>query len=377
MKRRLTALFLLSLLTLPWFTQAKETYAIRDIRQQAAQGWKGSYKAHGRDITVDVMPQIPSVDAVPVYRVKHLAVPVSLPANEPLWHPVRDDGPGEFLVQRSAPGEEPAGSLRVGGEKISAKGWRVWHEGFTPELQPISGNPITFGDIASWLGSTLVSLGLNPGIIQLIQPEYIESHAFYTQVEGEFLAPGWASFHWPQIISGIPVVGTFHRAFIQPNFEGGTRTDISLVYRQPDNFWLGVHLVQPVETITEDLALAGFPQVINTLEKEISAGFLRQVLHMKLGYALFEAPGYTSRQVSDKTRSFYAFPIWSIGCIYVSDPKKKADPVFVDETDPYFYDPHNTLAYREIMINAQTGQLINPKSRKVDAIIYPGVVIKE
>jgi hypothetical protein len=356
MRKRLTALILLTILILPLFTQAMEAYSIKDIRQQAAQGWKGSYKAHGREIAVDVMPQIPVVDAVPVLRVQHLEVPVSLPANDPLWHPVRDDGPGEFLVQRSAPGQEPAGALHVGGENISAKGWRVWYEGFAPELMPLSGNPITFGEIASWLGGTLVSLGLDPGIIQLSQPEDIQSHAYYGAKEGEYLAPGWASFHWQQIISGIPVVGIFHRAFFESHFEGGTRTDISLVYRQPDNFWLGVHLVQPVETIAEDLPLAAFSQ-----------------LHIKLGYALFEAPGYTSKQVTDKTRSFYAFPIWSIGSIYVSDPKKAAAPVYVDHIDPYFYDPHNSLAYREIMVNAQTGQLINPQSRKVDAIIYPGI----
>lgn len=373
MKKRLLALFLLTAIALPLFAQAKTGYSIAEVRQQAAQGWKQTYKAHGREIAVDVMPQVPAADKVPVSRVQHLEVPVTLPADDPLWHPIRDDGPGEFLVQRSVPGEEPAGSIRMGGEKISAKGWRVWYEGFAPELMPLSGNPITFGEIASWLGGTLVSLGLDPGIIQLSQPEDIQSHAYYGAKEGEYLAPGWASFHWPQMLHSLPVVGTFHRAFFQFGPEGGTRTEVRLVYRQPDNFWLGVHLVQPVETIAEDLPLAGFSQVVGTLEKEIAAGFLRQVLHMKLGYALFEAPGYTQKQIRDKSRSFYAFPIWSIGCIYVTDPKKKADPIYVDHIDPYYYDPHNSLAYREIMVNAHTGKLINPQTRKVEAIIYPGI----
>ena len=373
MKKRFLSLMLLMLLALPQLGLAKNAYSITEVRQQAEKGWHKTYTAHGREIKVDVQPLVPAVDKVPVSRCQHQDFPITLPEGDPLWHKVRHDGPGSFLVQRSSPGEEPAGALLVGGEKLSAKPWRVWLEGFDLESAYINSNPITFGELTGWLSNTLKSLGLDPSMIDLMQPEEIMSHAYYAKDQVSFLAPGWSSFHWPQQLHGMPVMWKIFRAFTdQQNFDCGTRAELSLCYRQPDNFWLGIHLIQPVETLAEDIPLAGFDSVLKALEKEIEAGRLRQVLHMKLGYALFEAPGYTPKEVRNRERDFYAFPVWNIGCLYTRDPKKEVEPVFVAEEDPHFFHPQNSLSYREILVNAQTGRLLNPLGKMNKAVIYPG-----
>jgi len=66
--------------------------------------------------------------------------------------------------------------------------------------------------------------------------------------------------------------------------------------------------------------------------------------------------------------------VWRIGCQYVKDAKTKVSEVFVDKEDPYFYDPKNSLTYREILVNAQTGELINPLKPSVKAVTYPGMI---
>ncbi len=331
---------LLTLLALPQLGLAKNAYSITEVRQQAEKGWQKNYKAHGREIKVDVQPQVPAVDKVPVSRCQHQDFPITLPEGDPLWHKVRHDGPGSFLVQRSSPGEEPAGALLVGGEKLSAKPWRVWLEGFDLESAYINSNPITFGELTGWLSNTIKSLGLDPSVIDLMQPEEIMSHAYYAKDQVSFLAPGWSSFHWPQQLHGMPVMWKIFRAFTdQQNFDCGTRAELSLCYRQPDNFWLGIHLIQPVETLAENIPLAGFDSVLKTLEKEIEAGRLRQVLHMKLGYALFEAPGYTPKQVRNRERDFTPSPSGTSAACTPGTLKKRWSPSLWLRRIPIFSTP--------------------------------------
>lgn len=375
--KRMLALLMAALCLLPALAQAKSYYTIQEVKAQAAAGWQKSYQAKGREITIDVMPQVPEVDKVTVSRCQHQDINYTIPQDDPLWRDLRVDGLGRFFIQYSPQGEEPAGALVVNGEKRSAKPWRTSYMGFSPDTAYIPGNPTTFGEITAWLQGVMASLGLDAGIIHLAEPESISTHAFYGPREGEFLAPGWASFNWPQMLHGLPIIGEFSRAFVfgRSQLSAGTRADFSLCYKGPDSFWLGVDTVAPVEILAEDIPLSGFDKVIDSLEKEIEAGRLRQVLDMKLGYYLFEAPGYTQPPQNtpyDRTRSFYALPVWRLGCQYVESAKAKVREVYVDKIDPYFYDPKNSLTYQEIMVNAQTGELIDPLKPSIKAITYPG-----
>ena len=370
------AALMAALLFLPALAQAKRYYSIQEVKAQAAAGWQGSYQARGREIIVDVVPQVPDVDKVPVSVCRHQEINFTVPQDDPLWRDLRSNDLGEFFFSYGS-ADDAEGALRVDGKKVYALPWRTSYWGFLSETAYIPGNPITFGELTAWLSSVMNSLGFDPSIIQLSNPEAISAHAFYGPREGEFLAPGWASFSWPQMLHGLPIIGDFYMAFVREDSQwmAGTRTDISLCYTQPDDFWLGALLVNPVEMLAEDIPLSGLDKVIESLEKEIAAGRLRQVLDMKLGYFLFEAPGYTPpKGPLDKARSLYAFPVWRIGCQYVKDAKTKVSEVFVDKEDPYFYDPKNSLTYREILVNAQTGELINPLKPSVKAVTYPGMI---
>lgn len=352
MKKRLSSLVLLLILTLPFSGQAKNFYTVQEIKAQA----------HEREITIDVMLQVPDVDKVPVYLCQVLPVTLTIPPNDPLWQDGQRAFPGEFLVSYGPPGEDPAGILRVKGEYLSAKPWPVTYDGFSPDTAYIPGNPITFEEIGGWLLEQMKALGLDPGLIDVKQPDSITSHAYYGAREDEFLAPGWARFNWPQLIDGIPVWGRFHRAFLEPDFLAGTIAEVTLTYRQPDLFSLGGRLATPIKKTAEETPLIGFEAIIAALEGEIAQGRLRRVIHVKLGYALFEDRGFTPEKHLDFSRFLYAFPVWHIGCIYVRDAAGQA----ADVSDPY-----SAPYYREILVNAQTGELINPLKPSVEAVIYP------
>ena len=366
--KKVWAALLLTALALPLPGQAKEGYAIAEIRNQAARGWTQTYRAHGREIRVNVMPRIPEADKVPVSRCQSLSFPFTIPQDDPLWHSLRQEQPGDLFIQRSAPGEEPAGGLTVKGKRVSAKPWKVLYEGFSKEGAYIAGNPVTFGELSGWTGETLRTLGVDPAVIRADQPQEIRSHAFYGANEGEFLAPGWASFHWPQVIDGLPLLCGHPFSRVE---SGRAGTGVSLCYQSPDNFWIGVHLLTPVEKLAEDIPLAGFSRVVAALEEEIAAGRLRQVLQMRLGYALFEAPGYTARQVRDWERTFYLFPVWIVDAVHADSARAEAKPVYVEEEDPYFYDPHNSLSFAVLLINAQSGEMINRETRKAGEVSLP------
>ncbi len=371
------AALMAALLFLPALAQAKRYYSIQEVKAQAAAGWQGSYQARGREIIVDVMPQVPDVDKVPVSVCRRQDLSPTIPQADPLWRGLRMDYPGDFMINYGLKEEEPAGALMLGGKKVSALPWKSTYWDFSPEEAYIPGNPTTFGEITSWLPGVLSVLGFDPGIIDLNNPEQIYTHAFYGPREGEYLAPGWGAMTWPLLIHGLPVIGDYNKAFIfkNPSFNAGARAEVSLCYQRPDLFWLQVSMVASVETLAEDIPLSGFSEVLESLEQEIAAGRLRQVFDMKLGYHLFEAPGFAPPGGGrDLARPFYAFPVWRVGCLYVEDARQKVDPVFVEDEDPYFYDPKNTLSYHDILVNAQTGELINPLKPSVKAVTYPGMI---
>ena len=57
--------------------------------------------------------------------------------------------------------------------------------------------------------------------------------------------------------------------------------------------------------------------------------------------------------------TYYAKPMWKINCLYVSNPRAK-----LAETASYTDDERNSLDYLQLLVDAQTGELIGESSAK-------------
>lgn len=115
------------------------------------------------------------------------------------------------------------------------------------------------------------------------------------------------------------------------------------IYNQ-DQYSLTFELFQMLEVIQNDIPLASWPMIENTINQLVDTGNIRDILSITYrDLGLFNAP--------DKANEFFAAPYWDIECMWAASGK---------DEQPAYADPAS------IQLNAQTGQLLDPNSIAVD-----------
>lgn len=103
------------------------------------------------------------------------------------------------------------------------------------------------------------------------------------------------------------------------------------------------------------------------MSRKSPGGRLRKIYEIELGYVLYNEPNaYHARHETEKETealyrdvTYYAKPMWKINCLYVSNPRAK-----LAETASYTDDERNSLDYLQLLVDAQTGELIGESSAK-------------
>lgn len=111
--------------------------------------------------------------------------------------------------------------------------------------------------------------------------------------------------------------------------------------------------IQKTEQLEENVPLCSFDKVQNTVEKLIQNGYIRRVYALRFGYCCYR----------DVEGGNVLYPVWQIECDYAFDPSKQLSP---DESYPVMERMH----YSTMIVNAQTGEFMNPvklKDRLLDA----------
>lgn len=100
-----------------------------------------------------------------------------------------------------------------------------------------------------------------------------------------------------------------------------------------------------------------FDKVINTVEEEIEAGYVRKVFSVRFGYVLYNDPKAPERGELTDIGCFYGVPSWVVECIYVKNPKDVYDYEKWLKEDPEVNE-RNVMEYRMLIINAQSGKCL-------------------
>ena len=184
-------------------------------------------------------------------------------------------------------------------------------------------------------------------------------------------------------VEGIPVL-----SHVQESVRGESSTKLddaefwqpvvsSLTY----NGYLGdltsMHLVplKVQEVIVEDIPLLSFDELMAAVEGEINAGHIRKIYEIELGYVLYNEPGkfYTvetgkGRSAEGQTARYYARPMWQVTCLYkdTATGKLREKP---NDSD----DERNSLDYYQMLIDAQTGEVVRQTNAQ-DRCEYKGFV---
>ena len=118
-----------------------------------------------------------------------------------------------------------------------------------------------------------------------------------------------------------------------------------------NSFWLTIKWMKIEKEHEETVKLLPIEQIINTVEKEIKAGHVRNVYALKLGYIIY---------LNDRSPETYTlYPMWVLDCDYVENKNKEI------KVNPYSDDIRDCFSFERICINPETAEMmdfLNPKT---------------
>ena len=123
-----------------------------------------------------------------------------------------------------------------------------------------------------------------------------------------------------------------------------------------NSFWLTIKWMKIEKEHEETVRLLPIDQIINTVEKEIKAGHVRNVYALKLGYIIY---------LNDRSPETYTlYPMWVLDCNYVENKNKEI------KVNPYSDDIRDCFSFERICINPETAEMmdfLNPKTKMLYA----------
>lgn len=373
-------IMILAMLSFISAARAEEMYSVIDIRAQTPARWTQTYETKWRTITVDAEIRVPEVDKVPVMLVEGGADAALFTAEETGWDDIYarlgyslrwnnpwPDYPSKVDGKR-IDSQQSAGNDRYSG--IEADGCYV----------PMSGT--TLGEICDMVDGTLMQFGIDPGEYTYRTPFHMWSQRMFYYGKKKDALPGSLFVEFRAKLSGIPVLSHIFQSVYT---EGGwARDDEFLEYPNNRIIYHGygeymgtisLWCAKSVEVLAEDIPLCSFDTIRTAIEAEINAGHIRKIYEIELGYVLYNESGKyitskpgESRVAELAAARYYARPMWQINCLYkdTATGKLRSKPSDSD-------DERNTLDYYQLLIDAQTGEVVTRTNAK-DRCEYKGFI---
>ncbi|MEA5016430.1 MAG: hypothetical protein VB099_17885 [Candidatus Limiplasma sp.] len=394
-KAALVLLLVLAMLT-PLDSLARTQYMnIVELREQTPARWAQSYKTKWRTVEVDAAVTLPDTDAIPIVKVTH-GVPGIVPTlEESGWAEVERRYDSLVLYNGWKQAPKSVGGKRIN-QNAEAKG--TWRSGFAPESKYVPMSDIPYGEICGMIRENLSGFGYDPGQFALETPTEMWAQHWFLYGYKKDALPGQILLHARQKLNGLPIFHHIQEA-VRDHYHGESRTDemwarfgLSSGYDAYGEklSHLYVTAAQPIETLAEDVPLCAFDKVVVAIEPGISAGHIRKIYEVELGYVIYNEPGvYFSRKeplVEGRTppkeleeasakreeeleaARYYLRPMWQVNCLWVRSPGGK-----LRETASYTTDERNTLDYRQLLVDAQTGELVQ-ESTAQDRCEFKGFI---
>ena len=115
--------------------------------------------------------------------------------------------------------------------------------------------------------------------------------------------------------------------------------------------------------IVDDVPLCGIEQVIHSIEEAIQKGYVRNVYTLRFGYCCY----------LDVNENIILCPIWEVECDYMFKPEQNMADYKENSEVPI----PSRLYYRTMIVNAQTGEFMNPVELKEKLLDCPEIITWE
>lgn len=339
-------------------TADEKRYTIQDILKQAASGWHQTYQAYGRTVAADIPIQVPDAAAFPALIAEPMPALGSIPITDFRGYNLENSkffNEAGFFRWDSIAGEIKTESARKNRKDTSK----------VTEIPPV----IRFFNQLEW--DTAYALN-SPSTVRDADTLMKSTWEKYFPSEKVDLMPHWANVYgdpqaplmvyFDQVMRGIPVLGysmnSFSRYSVtlkQENrgYVGGIAIiqDLSDIGLEDMSYSTQYSLLREQREMEPDLPLCGLDRVIGTYEKLIGEGKLRTVQSLRLGYVVWYNKG--------DPESYTLLPAWVLeGELFRNADEERLRPLTKYSGTPGEYGP--------ILVNAQTGGLIDPWNKNPD-----------
>ena len=387
MKKFLTVLCVL-LLVPTLATANSNMVSISELRQQVEtmERWTQTYEAHGRTIEVDIPIYIPNEKELAVYDCSAYTEYIKNPNsddknnvysyNENLRELTKEnDGTSEADIEVYGKGTElrimlnnPEDLLgKNKNDNIKIKEYGFYQYQVDDKVTYAENNEMSLEEAEKYLEEI---------VEYFIKDEYNGIDIDYIKIAGrgrktksytdeelgeyvDYYPKGSYFFNYYQTLHKIPIMMTIIATLNnkQENkiygdlFEyWGTTGGICQIMDR-NSYWLTIKWMKIEKEHEETVKLLPIEQIINTVEKEIKAGHVRNVYALKLGYIIY---------LNDRSPETYTlYPMWVLDCDYVENKNKEI------KVNPYSDDIRDCFSFERICINPETAEMmdfLNPKT---------------
>lgn len=365
----------------------EQMQSIVALRASTPAIWKAVYEAHGRKISVDIPILIPTVRVFPIVQVTGMPPSSLLDVNpegiNSPWGQVLD-GIGVINSPLYFRWDKP--DMKTSNDLAAA---HPTPKGLVGSLRILTVNHIDMDASYAYKNSGTMQQAKEflegvwdqyfPGVpLDMLPYRIYAGQEMRERVEGDGTAKekiwedyeGYLYCEFHQVINGIPFIDVIERAYT--TYAGGMKLPVSDDYfkmpfiNQPprcvaminggkhygvDGLRTAIFSAVAVKkTIADDVPLCSFSQVLSTFETLIEQGKLRSVDALRLGYV-----GWYNKSDSG---TLTLLPFWVLeGELFESSTKKS--PLFDDGYDDADSIYPNSAEYGMMMVNAQTGELID------------------
>lgn len=116
--------------------------------------------------------------------------------------------------------------------------------------------------------------------------------------------------------------------------------------------------------VCKDIPLCDMEGVLESIEERIKAGNIRKVHALRFGYCCYKG---------EKDGDILLYPVWEVECDYYYNPKEETKNYEEIEDAPIT----SGLQYRTMIVNAQTGEFMDPFELKDKILDCPEIITWE
>ena len=376
MKHVVSAILALVTVLLPLAGYADQAYySIREIYEQSPDRWQGEYtNARGETVMVDCPIIVPDAETAPVLRA--------------IWYPPLDNAfQREFAAPSKADANRYMASSKddttifmynyqniwterdINRKHRDARAYFLW-EDIEWDKSCAFQNPLTVREAFEVIDGKAREIYTRYGGYGYypIEPAYGVWTSYVTDKNGTPERDiGYYGFWGFETIRGIPVLGSTRVGFGAIDCGNPSESISEVKYyvlnvEAEDGYGFAAHLMAEEELLHEDIPLMHFQVAKPQIEQLIEEGRVRTIYNVRLGYEIYLEPDHNQEH-------FRLVPSWVVECAYYDSAKEETETYNDDQPD---YTVHQH--FRKLIVNAQTGKLLDPARTDRDRSDCPEIV---